>query len=86
MPMANLGWIRCYQISKNPDIVKLILEILYSVFTRSHITLLVRAKKLKFILEINGRVDRQTLANFKLIFDLFISFSNKNINYIVLLL
>ena len=34
----------------------------------------------------NGRVDRQKLDNFKVIFDLFIfvfiSFSNKNINYI----
>ena len=41
-------------------------------------------------MEINGRVDRQKLANFKVIFDLFIfafiSFSNKNINYIMQLL
>ena len=37
-------------------------------------------------MEINGRVDRQKLANFKVIFDLFffafISFSSKNMNYI----
>ena len=31
-------------------------------------------QKLKFIMEINGRVDRQKLANFKVIFDLFICF------------
>ena len=37
-------------------------------------------------MEVNGRVYRQNLADFKVIFDLFIfafiSFSNKNINYI----
>ena len=38
--------IRCYKISKNSDIVKSILEILYSVFARSHITLHVNAKNL----------------------------------------
>ena len=35
---------RCYRIIKNSDIVKLILEIVYSVFARSHITQHVRAK------------------------------------------
>ena len=29
-------------------------------------------KKLKFMMKTNGRVDRQKLANFKVIFDLFI--------------
>ena len=42
------------------------------MFARSHITLHVRAKKIKFIMKVNGRVDRQKLANFKVIFDLFI--------------
>ena len=28
-------------------------------------------EKLKFLMEINGRVDRRKLANFKVIFDLF---------------
>ena len=36
----------CYWISKNSDILKWILETLYSVFARSHITLRVRAKSL----------------------------------------
>ena len=44
-------------------------------------------KKLLFTMEINWRAGRQKLANFKVIFDLFIScfisFSNKNINYIM---
>ena len=42
------------------------------------------------MMEINGRVDRQKMANFKVIFDLvffvFILFSNKNINYIMQLM
>ena len=41
-------------------------------------------------MKINGRVDRQKLFNFKVIFDylifVFISFSNKNINYIMQLM
>ena len=41
-------------------------------------------------MEVNRRVGRQKLANFKVIFDLFIfcfiSFSSKNINYIMSLL
>ena len=67
-------WVKCLFVClcRFPGHCEMNFEIIYSMFARSHITLHVRAKKLKFMVGINGRVDRQKLANFKVIFDLFI--------------